>query len=343
MFVQLREREIPAGQGLAALRHGEFVALHRLRLAGDGLLVAGHLGVEPLHALAELRPRPGAVLRRVERQQHHALAALGIEARGGALAFVFGDAGRQFVDPFLAVGAVAEGRGQLQVATHPRRRAEALRRNARLVDRRMRALHGLGQDLHGFADLPELAVVGDLLLGPGADDDVEALVVHPAAVLHRQVEAEELVRLVGAPGAEQQPPARQHVDQGEIRRRAQRVVERNDDDRGADLDPARPRGDGCGVNLGRGDDAVVREQVLGEPHRVEAQRLGAFEIRHVVGERFAHAVEVGDLAQAEHAPLHGILHSRAPPRRGAALCAGAPPAIKPRRRRRPPAPPGLRR
>ena len=49
------------------------------------------------------------------------------------------------------------------------------------------------------------------------------------------------------------------------------MVERQDDDRHADLDPRGHLGDRGGQHLGGGHHAIARKQMLGDPDRVEAQ------------------------------------------------------------------------
>src|SRR5215470_1430296 len=90
---------------------------------------------------------------------------------------------------------------------------KAFRADGRLVDRRMRLLHGLGQQLDGFGDGPELAAEGDLLTRPRLQDDVEPLGQHLPALIHGDAEANELVRLVRPPHAKVEAAVREDVDE----------------------------------------------------------------------------------------------------------------------------------
>ena len=141
----------------------------------------------------------------------------------------------------------------------------------------MRLLHGLGQQLDGLGNGPELALVGDLLLRPGLEDDVEALGQHLAALVHRHAEADELVRLVGAADAEVEAAVREDVDEREVGRRAQGMIEGDRAHRHADAHLLGALGDGRRVDLRGGDEAVGGEQVLGDPHLVVAELLGQLE------------------------------------------------------------------
>jgi hypothetical protein len=65
-----------------------------------------------------------------------------------------------------------------------------------------------------------------------------------------------------------------------------------------------------GIDLGRGDETVGGEQVLGDPHLVVAELLGQLEEGEIVVEALHHLGEIGELAQAENAELglgHGLL------------------------------------
>ena len=158
----------------------------------------------------------------------------------------------------------------------------------------MRLLHRLGQQLDRLRDGPELALVGDLLLRPGLQDDVEALGQHLAALVHRHAEADELVRLVGAPHAEVEPAVREDVDEGKVGRGAQGMIEGDRAHRHADADPLGALGDGRRVDLGGGDEPVGREQVLGDPHLVVAELLGQLEEPQIVVEALDHLGEIGN-------------------------------------------------
>ena len=193
----------------------------------------------------------------------------------------------------------------------------------------MRLLHRLGQQLDLLGDGPVLALVGDLLLRPGLQDDVEALGQHLAALVHRHAEADELVRLVGAPHAEVEPAVGEDVDEGEVGRGAQGMVEGDRAHRHADADLLRALGDGRRVDLRGGDEAVGGEQVLGDPHLVVAELLGQLEEAQIVVEALDHLCQVRELAQAEYAELR--LGHGASSRSGCvhAIVSGAAASVKP--------------
>jgi hypothetical protein len=111
------------------------------------------------------------------------------------------------------------------------------------------------------------------------------------------------VRLVGAADAEVEPAVREDVDEGEVGRRAQRVIEGDGAHRHADADLACALGDRRRVDLGRGDEPVGGEQVLRDPHLVVAELLGQLEEPEIVVEALDYLGEIGELAQAEYAEL----------------------------------------
>ena len=74
----------------------------------------------------------------------------------------------------------------------------------------------------------------------------------------------------------------QDVDQGKVRRGAQGMVERDRANGHADADLAGALGDGRRVDLGRGNETVGREQMLGDPRLVVAEALGQLEEAQVV-------------------------------------------------------------
>ena len=84
------------------------------------------------------------------------------------------------------------------------------------------------------------------------------------------------------------------------------MAERQHLDRDADLDAARPRGDGRGDGERRREDRPLgREMQLGEPQRVEAPGLGRVHLRP----RLVEALGMRALPQrrklVEHAEFHG--------------------------------------
>src|SRR5262249_51870511 len=105
------------------------------------------------------------VLVHEERQEQHALRLGGIATEISTHPIEMPAVLLKLVHPALAVGAVGKGRGQLEMDTGARRLLKALWADGRLIDRRMRLLHGLGWKTHRVGAGPERAAVGELLLG----------------------------------------------------------------------------------------------------------------------------------------------------------------------------------
>ena len=96
---------------------------------------------------------------------------------------------------------------------------------------------------------------------------------------------------------------REDVDEREVGGGAQGMIEGDRAHRHADADLLGALGDGRRVDLRGGDEAVGREQVLGDPHLVVAELLGQLEEPQIVVETLDHLGQVGELAQAEYAEL----------------------------------------
>jgi len=124
---QIVAAEIAKLAGLAALGHGQLVALYRLGAAGAGKLIAGDLVVEPFDMLAEDLVRLFFRLMGEKGQQHHALRALRVASLRRAVRFVDPEMVFQLVHLGLAIGAVGKGRGELQMPAVARRSLEAFR------------------------------------------------------------------------------------------------------------------------------------------------------------------------------------------------------------------------
>jgi hypothetical protein len=92
----------------------------------------------------------------------------------------------------------------------------------------------------------------------------------------RAVDAEsgELGRCVSLADRKHQAAAGDQVDHGGVLGDAKRVVQRQDQDVGADADVAGTGGDGGGRHERRGQHPVVCEVVLGQPHHVVAEPVG---------------------------------------------------------------------
>ena len=104
----------------------------------------------------------------------------------------------------------------------------------------MRLGVGLGQHLD-LGKAPELALVGEPLLGPRAAQDVERLREALLGLVHGHVEALELGRLVAAPDPDIDAAAGDVIERGPVLRNPYRVMKRQDHDRGVDANPGRQR------------------------------------------------------------------------------------------------------
>ena len=95
-----------------------------------------------------------------------------------------------------------------------------------------------GRRVHvGEAD--EAPFVGGDVLRPAGLDRAQVVVGHGAALLERQAERLEFLLRPADADAEDEPPAAELVHHRRRARRLERVAVRHDDDRGAELDPAR--------------------------------------------------------------------------------------------------------
>jgi hypothetical protein len=75
-------------------------------------------------------------------------------------------------------------------------------------------------------------------------------------------------------GADRQPcqsAVREDVERGDILRQPQRVIERHQQEVGAQLETGRPRGDGAQPMQRRGRPGVRREVVLADPHEIQPE------------------------------------------------------------------------
>ena len=185
--------------------------------------------------------------------------------------------------------------GNQAVLVEPQARPDRLERNARGQDRRAEApaLRERGRRHHaapdrrvrplvdprpqrGQAHLEELALVRERRLGPRARQDLERLGAALAAVVAAEAVAHELVLVVQAAAAhaDVEPAVAQVVEQRQLHREPDRMAERQLDDGKADAHPARARGERARERDRVAVDRLAGEVVLGEPDRVEADRLG---------------------------------------------------------------------
>ena len=160
----------------------------------------------------------------------------------------------------------------------------------------------------GARDFEELAVIGKGFAAQRRDDDLGRLDKARPRLLHRH--AEPLVFDAGraAPEAEQAAPAAQDIEQRDLLGDAHRVVPRQHDDRGAELDPLRAPGV-IGEQLGRRRrHRIAGEMVFEREDRVEAERLGEVAERQMLADHRG----VGPAGLTQHVERDPDFH-RLPP------------------------------
>ena len=114
----------------------------------------------------------------------------------------------------------------------------------------MRLLHRFRHGPHVF-DVHKPAVVGDGVIRlprPGLDDDSQVLLEAVTGLFDINAEPFELLPLLAASLAEQEPSVREHVDGGGFLSHDDGIVKRQNDHGRAKLDPLCPSGD---VSQGR--------------------------------------------------------------------------------------------
>ncbi len=151
------------------------------------------------------------------------------------------------------------------------------------VDRRVRLLDGLRPAVH-VAELRVLAVEGEgLVLLPRPHDELVRLVVLVAGERRDLPVAEVRVHRRADREAGDEPPAGDHVQHGELLRHADgRVVERDRVADDADGRPRRPARQPGGDDVRRRHEPVAVLVVLVHADAVEAERVGVFELVHVL-------------------------------------------------------------
>ena len=157
------------------------------------------------------------------------------------------------------------------------------------------ALRRLGGDVD-VAERVVLAVEREGAVGPGAFDDLETFIHERAALATVDLEGVELLHLVAQPDAEAQPTAGEDVDDGGVLCNRERVMQRKQEDVGADGDSGGALGDGSRGGEHGGEVGIVDEVVFGEPDEGEAHALGGFDVVQCLG------VEVG----GGHFPLRWV-------------------------------------
>ena len=120
----------------------------------------------------------------------------------------------------------------------------------------------------------------------GLLDDLEAFHEHLRGFALGHVEAFEFGRLVAASDTEQQTPAAQRVDHGRVFRHPQRVLQRKDDNRGADLHRFRALRHRGREQQGVAQHAVDGEMVFRQPDGFETERFSMLDLLHHFREEF---------------------------------------------------------
>ena len=137
----------------------------------------------------------------------------------------------------------------------------------------MRNLHGPGHD----GEIPRVVVlplVGEGLVGPRLQDEVERLLEARSALLLWDVVAGVVNRRGAPPDSELQAPVAEQVGGGGLLGGLHRVVQREQRHRGAQADAARALGGGGQDHerVGEGGEGAAEVQ-LAEPRGVEAQGI----------------------------------------------------------------------
>ena len=117
-------------------------------------------------------------------------------------------------------------------------------------------------------------MVGERLSGPGEAGDLDQLFRPGPSLLSRDAERSKLVAPVAEAEAELQPSSAQLVDECGVLGKANRVVERCEQDRGAEPDRRRLARDRGQEREHRREIALVGHVVLRDLHRLEAGGLG---------------------------------------------------------------------
>ena len=140
-------------------------------------------------------------------------------------------------------------------------------------ERGMRFLNGLG--LHrGVLELEELAVQGDPLLGPEPSHHPEPLVEAGGATRRGQSEGRVDSRIAAEADTEVDPPAAQLIEGRDAFREVDRAPQRGQEHGGTEPDSL-GAGGGIGQQRERLEAPVRPQDLLDDPHALEAERLGA--------------------------------------------------------------------
>ena len=153
----------------------------------------------------------------------------------------------------------------------------------------MRHLHGMRQHLvgfgHGAAEILALVVVA--LAVEGIEHQADRLLDHVAAAVEILAQSHELIGPVARADAQHDTAVGQDIDEAGVLDDADRIVERQRDHAGGELDAA-----GLGREIGhvgkavRHDAVAGREMMLGDPRGVVTQALG---LDDLLGRALVHA------------------------------------------------------
>ena len=137
-----------------------------------------------------------------------------------------------------------------------------------------------------FVEAVILALVRESVFGPRLLEDFKRLEKPLAAFLIGDAVGAIRARVAAAAGAEDEAAAAHHVDRRGLFGQAQRMGQRQDVHRGADLDPLGARGDLAGDIHRRAQDRAARLLVdLGQPEHIEAPAVGGFDLFEALRER----------------------------------------------------------
>src|SRR5258708_3748152 len=142
----------------------------------------------------------------------------------------------------------------------------------------MRLADGPRQHAH-VPELEILAVKTESLASPRELENLNCLERAAESLCTRDAEAVELLSTVAETNSKAKPPARYYIDERRVLSQLQRMVERRQQNIGADGDAGGARCDSRSRGHQRGQVAVVGEMMLGEPDGIEAELLGSLNLR----------------------------------------------------------------
>src|ERR1700685_4181836 len=125
----------------------------------------------------------------------------------------------------------------------------------------MRPTHRLRQHAH-VSELEILAVETESLAGTRQLENLDSLERAAESLCARHAEALKFLGTIAETNSKPQPPAREYIDERGVLSQLQRVIERGQQDVGADGDARGARGDSSGRRHQRGQVAVVGEMML---------------------------------------------------------------------------------